>query len=89
MPLFNITADRCEAFIFHHTQQLGLHTGMAGFDVIQKKRTAFSRLHQAGTGPVSAGEGSLEMPEKQTIGQMCRHGTQLNGDKRFLPARAE
>ena len=59
MPLFYATTDWDEAFVFHQTQKLGLHSGIAGFDVVQENRASSGRLNQAGAGTVSACESPL------------------------------
>ena len=83
-----LAANPPHLLFFQYLQQLGLHGGIHGVDLIQKQRSSIGQLKQSFFG-FRTGEAAPFRAEKHTLQQIDRDCRAVLGNKRFVFPGAE
>ncbi len=80
-------ADRLERALLQHAQQLHLHGGRGGVDLVEKERAAVGGQESAGLVGDRAGERAFHVPEQFAFQQRFGQCAATDFDERLVPPR--
>ena len=81
-------AERLELALLQHAQQLRLHRGAHGPDLVEEDRAAVGQRELAALGHRRAGEGAAHVAEELRFEERVRDGRAVHLDERHLALRA-